>query len=388
MNEVHTPGTRRYDLDWVRTGAFLLLILYHVGMYFVSWDWHVKSAHQITSLESWMTLVNPWRLGLLFLVSGAATRFMLERPREQGLVASRSSRLLWPLLFGMLVIVPPQSYFEVVEKAGYADGYLAFYLRYLSADQSFCRGDDCLILPTWNHLWFVAYLWVYTLLLAAFLRWRPLWLTHWQQALEPRLATIGVLLLPWAVLALARLLLVGVFDQTHALVDDWYNHAQYLVFFFFGYLFARSAPVWTAIERWRWPALAAALASFAFIAWYFGSYSEANPPPDWLRYLQRGIYALDQWGFTLAILGFGRRWLNHDNAARRYLSIAIFPFYILHQTLIILAAQYLKPLQLGAAAEASALIAMTAVGCVLGYEIARRIGWLRPVMGLKSRSAS
>jgi len=26
---------RRYDLDWIRVGAFLLLILYHVGMFYV-----------------------------------------------------------------------------------------------------------------------------------------------------------------------------------------------------------------------------------------------------------------------------------------------------------------------------------------------------------------
>src|SRR3546814_9810611 len=64
----------------------------------------------------------------------------------------------------MLVIVPPQSYYEVVEKHAYSDGYFAFWSRYLAADQSFCQAGECLILPTWNHLWFVAYLLVYTLL--------------------------------------------------------------------------------------------------------------------------------------------------------------------------------------------------------------------------------
>ena len=34
---------RRHDLDWVRVCAFALLVLYHVGMYYVTWDWHVKS---------------------------------------------------------------------------------------------------------------------------------------------------------------------------------------------------------------------------------------------------------------------------------------------------------------------------------------------------------
>ena len=39
---------RRYDLDWLRIGAFALLIFYHVGMYYVTWDWHVKSRHAST----------------------------------------------------------------------------------------------------------------------------------------------------------------------------------------------------------------------------------------------------------------------------------------------------------------------------------------------------
>jgi hypothetical protein len=70
---------RRVDLDWVRIGAFGLLIFYHVGMLYVSWGFHIKSAHRITELEPLMLVLNPWRLALLFLVSGAATRFMLDK---------------------------------------------------------------------------------------------------------------------------------------------------------------------------------------------------------------------------------------------------------------------------------------------------------------------
>ena len=36
---------RRYDLDWIRICAFGVLVLYHVGMYYVTWDWHVNSPH-------------------------------------------------------------------------------------------------------------------------------------------------------------------------------------------------------------------------------------------------------------------------------------------------------------------------------------------------------
>ncbi len=86
-----TPAsTRLFFLDWLRIAAFGLLILYHVGMYYVSWDWHVKSAAASAALEPWMRLSSPWRLSLLFLVSGAAVSFMLRRDAGVSFVRDRS----------------------------------------------------------------------------------------------------------------------------------------------------------------------------------------------------------------------------------------------------------------------------------------------------------
>src|ERR1700760_3617998 len=168
-----TLGERRYDLDWVRICAFMLLIFYHVGMYYVDWDWHVKSAYATNSIAPLMFLTNPWRLSLLFLVSGVATAYLLERKGTQNFLAQRSARLLIPLVFGMAVIVPPQSYLQVVEKLAYSGSYLDFLRLYFSAYRGFCKDGDCLILPTWNHLWFVAYLWVYTVVLYVIVRALP-----------------------------------------------------------------------------------------------------------------------------------------------------------------------------------------------------------------------
>ena len=61
---------RRIDLDWLRIAAFGLLIFYHVGMFYVTWDWHVKSSHASQIIEPLMRLSNPWRLTLLFIISG------------------------------------------------------------------------------------------------------------------------------------------------------------------------------------------------------------------------------------------------------------------------------------------------------------------------------
>lgn len=381
---------RRHDLDWVRIAAFFLLVLYHTGMYYVTWDWHVKSPFASAALEPYMVFSSPWRLSLLFLVSGAATTFLFEKSRKagKGFLGPRSWRLLVPLLFGMYVIVTPQSYYQVVEQlpGGYHEGYLAFWWRYVMHDGSFCRDGDCLRLPTWNHLWFVAYLWVYTLLAWVALRWAP----RATAALGDRLARgmqgIGVLVLPALWLAAVRLALVGRFESTHALVDDWYNHAQYFPVFLLGMLMATRTTFWDALHRLRWTSLACALVAYAALVWYFfgSGYDDAIPPPDALRMLQRVVWAVFQWTAIATILGIARGIAFRDTPVLRYLREAVFPVYILHQTVIVVLAHDAKPLGLRPVLEGPLLVLATFALCFLGFEIVRRVRWLRPLFGLKA----
>ena len=74
----NSQSERYYDLDWLRVLAFGSLTFYHIGMFYVTWDWHIKSVHSNSAPESWMILINPWRLSLLFLISGMALRFMID----------------------------------------------------------------------------------------------------------------------------------------------------------------------------------------------------------------------------------------------------------------------------------------------------------------------
>ena len=385
MDALPPPSARLVYLDWLRVAAFGLLILYHVGMFYVTWDWHVKSDHAGHALEPLMLLTSPWRLTLLFLVSGAATRFMADKMTAGALAGKRTLRLLVPLLFAIVVIVPPQSYYEVVEKIAYPDSYLAFWGRYLAADHSFCRDGDCLDLPTWNHLWFVAYLLVYTLLLVAALA-----------LFRPRLERLGawlgrapgwvLWLVPIFYLAIARWYLLPIFEVTHALVDDWYNHAVSLPAFLFGFLVMKEGRVTDRFVRLRWPALASFLASYAVFAVYAWIYrAEDAVPPETLRTVMRLVYATDQWSAIVAAIGFGALHLNRDSRLLRTLTEAVFPFYIAHQTIIVVVGHNLTPLHLPVGAEASLLIAATALGCWLTYDLARRSTLLRPLFGLGPR---
>ena len=371
---------RRIDLDWVRILAFGVLIFFHVGMYYVTWGWHVKSPFASHTIEPLMMLSSPWRLSLLFFVSGCATAFLYAKSTT-GFVRSRTQRLLIPLVFGMWVIVPPQSWAQVTEAVGYHGGYLHFMALYATGYGDFCR-DGCLRIPTWNHLWFVAYLWCYTMV-AALAWWampqRPI--DRLGAAVATCLRGPWLIALPVAWLAAIRITLVARFPDTHALVDDWYLHAEYFSIFTLGLLLAREKDVWDEIRRQRWIALALALVGYGAVATYFAHYDEIVPP-EWLRQTQRAFHALDTWCAIVAALGFARQWNPADSRARRYFTEAIFPFYIVHQTAIVLLAHFMKPLALPPIVEAPLLITATAATCLASLEVVRRVGWMRPLFGL------
>lgn len=391
-----TSSARRVDLDWIRVGAFGLLILYHVGMFYVPWDWHAKSSHEVAALEPIMQLTGPWRLTLLFLVSGAATRFMADRFSVGRLAGSRVLRLLPPLLFGMFVIVPPQSYYEVWEALrdmGVADPATSpwlndFWVKYATASGNWCDADGCLTTPTWNHLWFVAYLLVYSLLLAGLLALTGGRLRALGDFLERGLKGWGLLVWPMVFLALIRWGLAPRFEITHDLIADWYNHALSFGAFLFGFLTARSDRLRETFIRRRWPALILGLIAWTIWATYVWQYrAEDAVAPDTARRAMRVIYAVDQWAWIAAILGFGARHFTRDGPLLRYLTVGVFPFYITHQTLIVVLGHHLAKLRLPVAAEASILIAATVLGCWATYEIARRVGWFGLLLGVRPQAA-
>ena len=377
---------RRYDLDWLRIIAFGLLIFYHIGMFFVAWPWHVKSSHAGPEIQPLMLLTSPWRLALLFLIAGCATRFMADRMARRRMARMRSLRLLLPLLFGMLVIVPPQTYAEIVEKLGYSEGVFAFYAKYIAFHGGWRVDGKPLIVPTWNHLWFVAYLWVYTMIVIAlrpvfdFLGLHALPLHGVAAALRQPMA---LLLVPPLLIGVLRLVLRPVFGETHALIDDWYLHVLYLSLFLFGYGIAKQDGIWLSIERLRWLALGLAVLAYATMIWAVVT----NTGGQGMLLARPFIWALDLWAWIVMLLGFGRRWLNVDSPVsgrwRRYLTEAIFPFYILHQTIIVGLGHRISGLGLSAVTEAALLVAGTVAGCLAGYEIVRRVAWLRPLFGLR-----
>jgi glucans biosynthesis protein C len=375
-------------LDALRIAAFGLLVLYHVGMYYVSWDWHVKSPHASAALEPWMRLSSPWRLSLLFLLSGVATSVMLRRDGASApLLGARLRRLGPPLLLGLAVVVPPQAYFEVQQRHGFTGGYFDFLQLYYSGYSGFCRaGAGCLVLPTWNHLWFVAYLLVYTAALWVLVR---VWPTAPDQAaawLQRALAGARLWWGPAALLALARVTLIDRYPPTHALVGDLYLHTCYAGVFVAGVAMARSPDLWPRLDTRRWISLALALA--AWLVMLASPMTAEVVGPSTVRGLARAAFGAMQWCGVLAAIGFAHRHWNRDFAWRRYLTDAVFPVYIVHQTIIIGLAMALRPAALGAGVEGVMLLALTLALSLAVYECVRRVELLRPWFGLAPRAGA
>ena len=95
---------REFGLDWLRVFAFTVLIVYHSGMPFVRWGWHIENSDKSTLLEYVMLFANRWRLPLLFFISGAGVAFSLRRRGWGEFAGERLRRLLLPVAFAMFVI--------------------------------------------------------------------------------------------------------------------------------------------------------------------------------------------------------------------------------------------------------------------------------------------
>ncbi len=378
------PDHRRHDIDALRALAFLFVILYHVGMYYVAdWPWHLKSPHAAEWLQWPMRILNLWRMDLVFLISGVSLGFLSRGQGTWGLLRSRGLRLMLPLAFGMAVIVPYQAYAQGVANGLVAPGFGAFLLRYLSMAQPWPKQafDGAEFGITWNHLWYLPYLFTYTALVALTL---PLWKSAAGQRLRAAFNGLRgwkLLLLPVVPLLVFTMLLASRFPATHNLVRDFHLHSLYFTMFLYGYWMGVDTGVWKELERLRRVSLALAVAVIAaFIALRTGMKS---PPPGLLMDTLRMLYL---WLAVATILGHGHRHLNRPWPWLRWANESVYPWYVLHQTLIIAGVTLLAPFALGPVMEPALLVALTLLGCwLLTDGLIRRVNILRPLFGLKLR---
>lgn len=385
--------TRRHDIDVLRTLAFALLILYHVGMVYVAeWAYHFKSDQQYVWLEWPMVFVNRWRMSLLFLLSGIAVGLALASMGAGRFAVLRTWRLFLPLVFGMLFIVPVQAYVEALDNGAIQPGFIGFMLRYLQLrpwpDGAFSGAANGV---TWNHLWYLAYLWVYSLVLAVLL---PLARSSVGRRIGATAASpaqwpvLPLVVLPTLYLFACLYVLKDRYPDTKALFGDWANHAQYFPVFVFGVVVARSHRFWDTVVRGRhWMLAAAALGAAVYMGLRIlgrtlAPEAQAELPAWNWRAISDAAHALYRWAALLCMLGFARRHLDRPYPWLPYANQAVYPWYILHQSLIIPLAFVAAGWPLAGWVQMLLVAVGTVVGCALLHELLIcRVRWLRPLFG-------
>lgn len=370
---------RRHDMDWLRVIVFGLLIFYHVGMFFVPWGWHIKNDIIYPNARWPMLFVNQWRLPILFVISGMGTFYALSRSTAGQFAKERFIRLFIPLVFGMFVIVPPQIYFERLDKGQINPGYFDFWPSQLFANGVYPEGNF-----SWHHLWFLPYLLLFSLvMLPLFLYLRS----------HPNAGILNLIRkwasqpfgLFWLVIPLYiwESLVEPFFESTHALIGDWFNLVNYGTLFFYGFLLISVKDVfWATVEKNRRKYLYIGLVFFSLLLGIRLLFEDST-----LVHFTEAIFkVVNLWAWILVLFGYAAAYLNRPNAQLSYANEAVYPFYILHQTITIAIGFYLMHLDWGFWPKFSIMVIGTFGFSWLIYEfLIRRWKWVRPLFGLKPR---
>lgn len=381
LRRTDSMNDRRYDLDWLRVISILLLHLFHSAMPFVSEaDWHLKNEETSNLLMECNYFLSKWRMPLLFFISGIGTTFVLQQFTASQYLKQRTKRLFFPLLFGMLVVVPPQVYFERIFNGASYNSFLDFYPSIFTTGV-YPNGN-----LSWHHLWFIAYLFVFSVLavlLSFFLKsniGKKVWETVERIPIGIGLYGLGLILYG------ASFLYFWFPEETHALVNDWAAFTRYFLYFIFGYLIGVNAAFWNEIESKR--RLNLKLAFFGIVVINFFRWN--NVEPEWglnapnLLFLALKVF--NAWFWMLAILGYGKKYLNFNNKFLVYSNEGIYPFFILHQTFIVIIAYYVIQVN---ESIISKYLFLTIVSFILSmgfYEfLIKPYNWVRVLFGMKSK---
>ncbi len=348
-----SSAERRYDIDWLRTLALGLLIIYHVVVSFQPWAPYIgfiANEQPMEWLWTIMSMINVWRIPILFLISGMGVRFALERRDGRALLKERTVRILLPYAFGYFFIAPIALFF-----------LLQFYY------------DVAHYEPGAWHLWFLANIFLYVLLLLPVLLY---WKRNPDNVVLRFLANLFQRPLGLFALALPLILEAVILNPGDAFVtyaETWHGFWVGMVCFLTGFIFVSLKDVfWQSVRGVRWIALSLA----------FGLYlTRMFELP--LDAAQNALFAFESLSWMLAILGFGTVYLNHPSASLRYLSQAVYPVYIVHLPVQFALSYYVIPLELPAAAKLIVLLLGTFGISLLLYEVLRRIKWVRPLFGMK-----
>ncbi|MEM8763234.1 MAG: acyltransferase family protein [Bacteroidota bacterium] len=370
---------RRYDLDWLRVIVFGLLIFYHVGMFFVPWGWHIKNNVIYEWLRWPMIFLNQWRLPILFVISGMGTYYALGNRNLGRFVGERYLRLVIPLLVGMLLIVPPQVYFERLADGDFTESYFEFYTT-VAFTGIYPEGNF-----SWHHLWFLPYLFLFSMILAPLFIWFRKPGNRFVLRIKKVIAKPFGLYMFIVPIYLIEVFIEPFFPVNHALVGDWYAIAYYLVLFSSGFLLISSGDTfWTSLENSKGKALGIGALSFTALTLIWLFFEDSL-----VIHLTEAFFKMTNlWSWILVLFGYAAKYLNRPSTTIAYANRAVYPFYILHQTITVALAYYLMDVSWGLLPKATLLVLGTfGISWLIYHFVILPLFFLHPLFGLKKKKA-
>lgn len=370
MSNIKSPvfEKRRYDIEYLRIIAVLLLIPFHCAMVFFTYEpFYVKSSSSHFLLDYFVFFLSPWHMPLLFMIAGMSSFYALQKRDYKQYISERTKRLLIPFLFGVLFIVPPQPYLAYIRE--HADSTISDFLKqYFFHIQGDFSGYTGFFTPA--HLWFILYLYLYSIFSV------PLFLNIKKYS-EKIIANI-----PNYLFLFFYPVIIGLAEQLPTLGSK--NPFYYYTYFFIGFFIASNPEMKQSIrdKRFLLFLLGAITMSiylvFVKISFTFEKYSIS----DVLFYILRRF---NVWFWLLFILGYSEKYLNSPTQILPYASEMSYPFYILHQTVIIILAYYLVSLNLNVGIIFFVLVVLSfSVTVVIYHFLIRKYKITRFLFGMKT----
>lgn len=379
-----SPSREAY-LDWLRIIAIIGVLFFHSAMpYVAEWSWHIKNKATSHALLEFNDFLHRFRMPLLFFISGTVSYYMLQRRTGGSFIGLRFRRLFIPLLLGVLVIVPPQVYMERLTQ-GFKGSFWSFYQEMFTTG-AYPKGN-----LSWHHLWFICYLLVYDIIFAPVFVWL---ISDKGKAFLQKFNWIAngkfiyLLIIPGV---LVYTFMVLKFPETNNLVEDYAFLLYWLFYVLAGFICIANPAFMDSLERNRRTSLTVAFAGILLI-----NYLRWNKLEPWLvfddfkhapgTYFFLAFSAICAWMWVFAIVGYGKKYLNRKSPVLSYINEAVYPFYILHQTVIVLIAYYLVQTGDDVGLQYAFIVVVTfVISMGIFHLFIRPYGLMRWLFGMKPR---
>jgi len=248
-----------------------------------------------------------WGMPLMFVIAGFSIWHSLDQRRPLAFVQERTQRLLVPLLMGLVLLAPPQVYYQLRGNESYAEPFTQILSRFFDVELTFDFPWFVAASPPTGlfhvaHLWFIYDLFLYTLLLL------PLFLfLRTESGLVPIRRLASFLSRQWNLLYMG-LPIAAIEAALGTDMSGGWNQVAYLIFLLLGFLLAADKRLWESACRLRKIGFAlAVLGSAVGLAggMHYAESAGANILVDYdpVSVMLRLLKGMIGWCWLVAILG-------------------------------------------------------------------------------------